>query len=52
MGVAPCLEDAQEHGGSAIIKRWIMQLLNALAFDKGEDTFLQLSLDLGKSHQG
>lgn len=52
MGVAPCLEDAQEHSGSAIIKRWIMQLLNALAFDKREDTFLKLSLDLGKSHQG
>lgn len=45
MGSALCLENAQEHGGSGI-----MQLLNALAFDKGEDTLLKLSLDLGKSH--
>lgn len=47
MGIAPCLEDAQDHSGSGI-----MQLLNALAIDKGEDTLLKLSLDLGKAHQG
>lgn len=47
MGIVPCLEDAQEHSGSGI-----MQLLNALAFEKGEVTLLKLSLALGKSHQG
>lgn len=47
VSIAPCLEDTQEHGGSGI-----MQLLNALAFVKGKDIFLELSLDLGKSHQG
>lgn len=47
MGIAACLEDAQEHGSSGIT-----QLLNALVFDEGEDTLLKLSLDLGKSHQG
>lgn len=47
MGIAACLEDAQEHGSSGIT-----QLLNALVFDEGEGTLLKLSLDLGKSHQG
>lgn len=42
MGIAACLEDTQEHSGSGI-----MQLLNALPFDEGEDTLLNLSLDLG-----